>query len=141
MTAHVVSDKAAPSTQLGMKCLHCDAKLALALPVAVEEMGSAVAAFDAKHRLCPAEVQGGANRGRCNVSVDHQTERCARCACRDRQLFHKGDGVWRCATCTQTLDNDFDAGAEPRGEGALLRRLCIGGLVLVGVPLALRGCA
>jgi hypothetical protein len=53
MTAHVVLDKATPSSQLGMVCLHCGGKLALALPVSIDEMGSATAAFDAKHRGCP----------------------------------------------------------------------------------------
>lgn len=53
MTAHVVIDPAVPPTQLGMVCRHCGGRLALALPVSIDEMGAATAAFDRKHRGCP----------------------------------------------------------------------------------------
>lgn len=53
MSAHVVIDPAAPSNQLGMVCRHCGGKLALSLPVSVDEMGSAMEAFTRKHRACP----------------------------------------------------------------------------------------
>lgn len=60
MTAHVVIDKGAPSTQLGMKCAHCGAKLALALPVAVDEMCAATDAFGERHRKCEPPAAAGA---------------------------------------------------------------------------------
>jgi hypothetical protein len=69
-----------------------------------------------------------------------ETEACASCRARGRQLFHKGDGVWRCATCTLTFTNDFDVSIEASGNGNWLLVAVLVGIAVLVVLMVLRGC-
>lgn len=58
-TDHVVArTDGAPGT-MPIECLHCGAKLVLALPVSVDEFAAASKAFVARHAGCVEMVAGG----------------------------------------------------------------------------------
>lgn len=57
-TDHVVTRTDGDPKTLGIECLHCSAKLVLALPVSIGVMAAATKAFVREHARCPKPAGG-----------------------------------------------------------------------------------